>query len=248
MKKFTDIVYSGTGNLNQKLDIYLPEKESCPIFIFFHGGGLETGDKYDIPFLDYIIEKEIGLVSVEYRMYPNAKYPEFIQDAAASVDWIFKHIHEYVNCEKIFVGGCSAGAYLSMMLCFDKKYLTPYGVKPTDIAGFIHHGGQPTKHFNVCREEGLDTRRVIIDETAPIYHVGLSEYYPPMLFIVSDDDMENRYEQTLLMMNTLKHFEYDMDKIKLIITHGGHCVSHNIADSNGNNLFGTYAVDFIKAF
>ncbi len=246
MKKIETIQYSDIGHKSQTLDIYLPEKDSCPIFIYFHGGGIEDGDKYDIPFLDYLIDQGIGVVSAEYRMYPNAKYPEFIQDAAAAVGWTFSHIREYVKCDKIYVGGCSAGAYISMMLCFDKKYLAPYGISPMDFAGFIHHGGQPTKHFNVCREEGIDTRRVIIDETAPIYHIGLSEAYPPMLFIVSDDDMENRYEQTLLMINTLKHFEYDMNKIKLIVTHGGHCVAHNAVNEDGNNLFGVYAADFIK--
>ena len=42
-----------------------------------------------------------------------------------------------------------------------------------------------------------------------------------MRFIVSDNDMKGRYEQTMLMLATLAHFEYtDYDHI---LMHGKHC-------------------------
>ena len=110
-----------------------------------------------------------------------------------------------------------------MMLCFDDKYLSPYKLPAGVIKGYIHDAGQPTTHFNVLRERGIDPRRVIIDEAAPIYHVGVSANYPPMMFIVSDDDMINRYEQTQLVLSTLKHFEYDKNKIYYKLMSGTHC-------------------------
>ena len=55
-------------------------------------------------------------------------------------------------------------------------------------------------HFNVLREKGFDTRRVIINEQAPLYYVGIEKKYPKMLFIVSTNDLENRYEQTMLLL------------------------------------------------
>ena len=65
-------------------------------------------------------------------------------------------------------------------------------------------------HYNVLREENIDSRKVIINEKAPLYHVGDAKEYVPMLFIVSDNDMKNRYEQTMVLISTLEHFEYDM--------------------------------------
>lgn len=248
MKTIANIPYSDIGHKNQILNLYLPEADSFPVFIYFHGGGLEAGAHDDLPFLDYLTEKGIAVASVQYRMYPTAKYPEFIMDAAASVAWTMQHIGEYGKCDKFYVGGSSAGGYLSMMLCFDKRWLAPYSIAPTDIAGYIHDAGQPTKHFNVCREEGIDSRRVVIDDTAPIYHIGNAEEYSPMIFIISDDDMFNRYEQTMLMINTLKHFEYDQSKIKLKVTHGGHCVSLRTADEDGNNAFGKTVYEFMEEF
>ena len=44
-----------------------------------------------------------------------------------------------------------------------------------------------------------------------------------MLFIVFTNDLENRYEQTMLMLRTLKHFNYDESKIELKVMDGKHC-------------------------
>ena len=44
-----------------------------------------------------------------------------------------------------------------------------------------------------------------------------------MIFIVSDNDMINRYEQTQLTISTLKHFGYDERKIQYRLMHGTHC-------------------------
>ncbi len=52
------------------------------------------------------------------------------------------------------------------MLCFDDRWLEKQSLKPSDIRGFVHAAGQPTCHFKILRERGLDKRRVIIDETA----------------------------------------------------------------------------------
>ena len=40
---------------------------------------------------------------------------------------------------------------------------------------------------------------------------------------ISDNDMDNRYEQTQLVLSTMKHFGYDESKICYKLMHGGHC-------------------------
>ena len=132
-----------------------------------------------------------------------------------------------------------------MMLCFDPKYYASENISPSDIAGYIHDAGQPTAHFNVLKYKGIDPRRVIIDETAPIYHIGMQDEYPPMLFIVSDDDMQNRYEQTMLLLSTLKHFGHS-EKVHLKVMNGKHCAYVNAVDPNGKSVFGKIVTEFIN--
>lgn len=245
MKIIKDICYS--EDTRQCLDIYLPECKEFKTFVYFHGGGIQGGDKGDVKFFcEYLANRGIAVVSVNYRMYPEAKYPEFILDAAESVAWTFKNINNYGKCTGIYVGGSSAGGYMSQMLCFNKEYLTTHGINVMDIAGFVHDAGQPTAHFNVLTKSGLDGRRVIVDETAPLYYVGVDNEYPPMLIIVSDNDMRNRYEQTQLLISTLGHFGHE-DKITYKLMHGNHCAYVEAETQDGDGGFGKNVADFILA-
>ena len=224
MKFIGDICYGKSEYPEQYLDIYLPDANSFKVFVYIHGGGMIGGDKTNAKIVgEYVANQGIAFVSVNYRLYPKAAYPQFICDSAEAVAWVYKNIGKYGKCEGIYIGGSSAGGYLSMMLCFDDKYLAPYEIPEGIIKGYIHDAGQPTTHFNVLTERGVDSRRIIVDEAAPLFHIGKAAGYPPMMFIVSDNDMKNRYEQTQLVLSTLKHFEYTESKIYYKLMHGSHC-------------------------
>ncbi len=244
MKSYKNIVYSEINGEKLTLDLHIPESENFSLFIYFHGGGLEAGDKNDADiFAPILAENNMATASANYRMYPSAKYPEFIEDAAECVSFLKKEIEKYGKCDKFYLGGTSAGGYISMMLCFDGRYLAKHGINPTDIAAYIHDAGQPTSHFNVLRERGIDSRRVIVDESAPLYYVCEKEY-SPMLFIVSENDLKNRYEQTELMMSTMRHFGAG-DKISYKYMKGySHCGYVGKRDENGESIFGRIIADY----
>ncbi len=249
MKIIKDITYVKDSTSAQILDVYLPEENEFDVFVYIHGGGIEAGDKTaGANFAEFLTDRGTALVSINYRMYPTASYPDFIKDSAAAVAWAKKNMESYGKVRNFFVGGSSAGGYISMMLCFDKKWLAPYKISPDSITGYIHDAGQPTAHFNVLRERGIDSRRVIIDETAPLYYIGTAEKLSPMLFIVSDNDMQNRYEQTMLTISTLKHFKYDMDKVDLKVMNGTHCAYVGRIDEDGMPAFGKIANEYIQKF
>lgn len=247
MEIIKDVCYLKRENKDLLLDVYVPNKKNFSAFVFFHGGGI-TCDAKDAPkeMLSHLVNNGICVVSADYSIYPKAKCPEFLQDCAAAVAWAFKNLNKYGNVEKIFVGGSSAGAYFSQMLCFDKKYLAKHGILPTDVAGYIHDAGQPTVHFSVLKEMGLDPRRIIVDQFAPLYYVGVDKEYSPMLFIISDDDIECRYEQTMLLLATLKSFGHTYPKIKLKTMNGKHVKYVRQTDENGVSVYGAIIEEFIN--
>lgn len=243
MKVFSDVCYC--QEYKQYLDIYLPECRQFPVFVYFHGGGLEYGDKARQQVLyKYLTDHGVAVVAPNYRMYPDARYPDFLVDSAKAVAWVFQNMRSYGIATGIYVGGSSAGGYISQMLCFDESWLTVHGINPSDISGYLHDAGQPTCHFNVLRERGEDTRRVIIDETSPLYHIDSSRSDSPMLIIVSDNDMENRYEQTMLLVSTLKHFGHT-ENVKLKVMHGTHCAYVSAVDGNGDSILGKLVLELI---
>ena len=248
------IIQNLTAKTGLRLELRLPDEGPFALFIYFHGGGLEKGGISSCHyFSETLCKRGIGVMGVQYHLYPPdggdaVRYPMYLDDCAAAVAYAFDHIAEYGECTGIFAGGSSAGGYISMMLCFDKSFLGKYGIAPTQLAGFVHDAGQPTAHFNVLkRDRGLDGRRVIVDETAPLYHIGEDEKYPPMLIIVSDQDMENRLEQTELVMSTLRHFGHtEKNGIYYRLEHGTHCAYVYQSDDDGEAKFGKMVAEFVE--
>ena len=222
MRTYFDIPYVDNGTKMQLLDIYVPDQDDFDTIIWFHGGSIETGSRKSIHFEESFVRAGCGCVSVEYRMYPDAKFPEFIEDAAASIAYVLKKIETYGGSKNVYVGGTSAGAYLTMMLCMDHRYLANVGVKQEQIAGYISDSAQQLCHFNVLRELGFDRRLERIDEHAPIYFIREGLEIRPLLLLYYEDDMKCRPEENRLMYASLQNV---MSEAEVYIKElpGGHC-------------------------
>jgi dipeptidyl aminopeptidase/acylaminoacyl peptidase len=253
-REIPDLAYSGDGNKIKKLDIFLPDDRGpWPLFIFFHGGALEEGNRKDgaSKTLRNLAARGIAFASADYRMYPGASFPDYIHDAAEAVSFAIRY-GEGKLFDKIFIGGSSAGAYLSMMLCFNPAWLEKAGAAPEQVAGYVFDAGQPTVHFNILRERGLDTRRIVIDEAAPFYY--LNEQFiagglkPRLLFITASDDIPGRLEQNRLLIKTLEQFGYDMGLVGFRLMEGYQHTGYTESLSpSGGLLYADMIEEFINA-
>ena len=186
-----------------KLDIYHPEStDGCPVVIWFHGGGLEGGNK-EIP--SQLREKGIVVVGVNYRLLPLVTVRETLDDAAEAVAWVFRHIADYGgDPHKIVVTGHSAGGYISMMLCLDKKWLASYGVNADNVMMYVPFSGQAITHYNVRKMQGIPPLQPTIDEYAPLYWVRGD--CPPLVLICGDRELElyGRYDENQYLARMMK--------------------------------------------
>lgn len=198
-----------------KLDVYYPkDTTNVSTVVWFHGGGLENGEKH-IP--EGLLEKGVVVVTVNYRMHPRVKHPVYIEDAAAAVAWTFKNIEKYNgNPKKVFLTGHSAGGYLANMVGLDKSYLQKHDIDANNIAGLIPLSGHAITHFTIRREMGIEGKQPIIDKYAPLFHVRKDA--PPMLLITGNRELEllGRYEEVAYMYRMLKVVEHsDVELMEL---------------------------------
>ena len=217
----------------QLLDWYLPDTNGFDTIIWFHGGGMEAGDrKGGAALAQHAVKAGYAFVSVEYSMYPTARYPEFIVDAAQSVAHVQKRLPQVGASGRIIITGQSAGAYLTMMLCLNPAYLHNFGVDVEGVIAFVSDSAQQTTHFNVLRERGMDSRLERIDDAAPLYHVGMHKLTKPLLLIYYANDMPCRAEQNELIYRSILHFQPDAKLAKVMLP-GGHCAGSSRPDENG---------------
>ncbi|MFD0861423.1 alpha/beta hydrolase [Sungkyunkwania multivorans] len=215
---YADSIIKTDSYLQEKclLDIYYPTKiKNFPTVVWFHGGGLAGGEKF-IP--ERLKNQGVGVVAVNYRLYPKVKNPAYLADAAAAVAWVFKHIESYGGtAQQIFISGHSAGGYLASMLGIDKKWLKEQHIDADDIAGVIPMSGHTITHFTIRKERGISGERPVVDEFAPLFHVRKEA--SPFLLITGDRNLEmlGRYEENAYffrMMKVVGHKDVTLYELK----------------------------------
>lgn len=104
----------------QSARIYRPHgDEPSPTLLFFHGGGFVVGDieSYDLTARTLAERSAATVVSVEYRLAPEHKFPAGIEDAVAIADWTLGNIDRLGgDSDQALVGGDSAGGNLSAVV------------------------------------------------------------------------------------------------------------------------------------
>ena len=103
--------------------LYVPageEDEPAPGFVFFHGGGMVSGgiDTHDRVAAALAEATGCRLVSVDYRLAPEHKFPAAIEDAIAATEFVSRQAAVFgIDAARLVVGGDSAGATLAAVVC-----------------------------------------------------------------------------------------------------------------------------------
>lgn len=107
------------GHDRGELDLYNQNVPSgAPTLIFFHGGGFSLLSKEDMAFPAPAFNAEgIAYISPGYPLAPGASLAELLSSTQQASKWIYEHAQELgIDRERIYVGGGSAGAYISAYL------------------------------------------------------------------------------------------------------------------------------------
>lgn len=134
-KSFLNIEYDKKKDVDPNLlslDIYTPEKidenKKLPVVIMVHGGGWKNGDKANkdivIPKAYYFTNQNAIYVTLNYRLAPEAGFPDYPIDVAKGINWAYDNIEQYGgDKDKMFVMGHSAGAHLAALVSLDERYM-----------------------------------------------------------------------------------------------------------------------------
>ena len=113
---------SPTGSIPAR--IYTPVRPRqanglAPCLVFYHGGGWVIGDldSHDVVCRKLANEGELIVISVDYRLAPEHKFPAAVDDAIEAAKWIAANAKQLdIDASRLMVGGDSAGGNLAAVV------------------------------------------------------------------------------------------------------------------------------------
>jgi acetyl esterase len=97
-----------------------PSHSALPGLVYLHGGGWTIGDldTHDVLCRSLCLQSGIVVVSVDYRMGPEHKFPAAYDDSVAAFNWTVAHAASLgIDASRIAIGGDSAGGNLAAAAC-----------------------------------------------------------------------------------------------------------------------------------
>lgn len=108
----------GAGEITVR--VYTPPGDGpFPALVYYHGGGFFMGtlDQFDIVCKELAVGAECVVVSVDYRLAPEFKFPIATEDAYAALLWTVDHADELgIDVSRVAVEGGSAGGNLAAVV------------------------------------------------------------------------------------------------------------------------------------
>lgn len=186
----------------RSLDVYAPAdaagSDAYPTVVFLYGGSWDSGHKAMYRFVGGALAA-LGFVVVipDYRLYPEVRYPDFLDDCAEAIAWTRRNINRFgAATTPPFVMGHSAGAYNAAMLTLDPRWLRRAGLSPqTDLRGMVGLAGPydfvpDTEELRQVFAPGQPPH-----STQPIAYVDGRN--PPMLLLAGSADTTVRPANTM---------------------------------------------------
>jgi acetyl esterase len=103
-----------------RVRLYSPLPQMLPGLIYFHGGGLVAGtlDTHDSIARALANAGAVRVLSVDYRLAPEHRFPAALEDAMAAVRYISLHASDFgIDAARLGICGDSAGATLAAATC-----------------------------------------------------------------------------------------------------------------------------------
>src|SRR5688572_16521374 len=228
-----DVAYCSTDAATQRMDIYFPASGGpWPVLAYVHGGSWMHGDKSEaILFAARMTSQGYLVVSINYRLYPEGRFPNMIEDVKCAIRSLRAHASEYnLDPNRIAAIGPSAGGHLVSLLgtsdasagwdvgeYLDQSSRVQAVVAMAPVTDLTRNF--PNADIEAMRGIGFGEHNILL--ASPINHVTPDD--PPFLLIHGDRDEVIPYEQSQLMYERL--LQINVPAQLVIVQNAGHSLT-----------------------
>ena len=187
-----DLVYRRVDGEKVTADIFRPANDEVrPVVLMIHGGAWSSGDKWHLhDHARELAQEGYVAVSINYRLAPQHKITEQIEDCRAALEWVGSAAEKYkMDSSRIAIWGYSAGAHLACILATQ-----PSAHSPSVVA--VVAGGAPCDFSNIPEDSqvlsmvmGGSRKQLpqLYHDVSPLNFV--SAKCPPTLFFHGSTDL-----------------------------------------------------------
>jgi alpha-L-fucosidase 2 len=212
-----DIEFAKPNGFSLTLDAYVPDGAGpFPTVIIVHGGGFARGDKQSFvpPLFEPLTQAGFAWFTINYRMHPQYKFPDAIDDVEAAISFVKAHAKEYkVDLRRVVLMGESAGGTLVSFVGVQNKSairlaaVVPfYGVhdwqqRAEEEAAGKFGPGIWREFFSVPPGTSPEAIKHMHEVSATTY---IKKGLPPFLLIHSTTDEQVHYQQSVAMQHRMR--------------------------------------------
>ncbi len=163
------VAYKVVGNCEIKVDVHQAAAGARkPAVMWMHGGALIMGSRKILvsPFRDELLKRGYAIVSIDYRLAPETKLPDIIEDVRDAWRWVRREGGKRfgIDPDRMATAGSSAGGYLTLMsgFCLDPR--------PRALVSYFGYGDITTPWF--AKPSEFYRRRPLVSKEEAYRSVG----------------------------------------------------------------------------
>lgn len=206
--RVADIAY-GEHGVRNRLDVYARDDrpQGAPVLVYLHGGAWVSGkkDRQGLPIVYRLASEGWVCVAPNYRLGPDATFPDQLDDVMGVLAWVREHVAEHGgDPATIFVAGGSAGAHLAALAALHDTTLA--GAIPLygDYDWLDTNGERARRRLDRTKflvdnvlKCTADADRALWERGSPLFQVRPDA--PPFFVVHGRND-------TLLLVEDTRHF------------------------------------------
>ncbi len=148
LERVEDITVPADDGTPLPARLYAPSRERLPLLLYLHGGGFTIGgiETHDSLCRQFALRSGGAVVSLEYRLAPEHRFPTAVEDSWAAMRWLAEHGATLgLDGSRLAVGGDSAGGTLAAVCAIHARDIgLPLALQLPITPGTTAHADTPS--------------------------------------------------------------------------------------------------------